>query len=705
MRHHSHVTHSFPRLRALTQRFTAGAPHTFRFVAGQSAVMYLQSDGPLSTQQRLMTLEIRPGAAPRVIFDPAVDLPDAHIPEAELARRERLRESGTGITDFSVDEAGDRFAFALGGRVYAGTVSTGASICLGDSGQCIDPQLDPTGQRVAWVDNGALWISDVSSPDPVCLLAPQEPDHSWGLANFLAAEEFDRTRGYWWSPAGDALLVEHVDEGAVPTWYLADPTTPAARPSSRHYPAVGQTNPLVSLWLVELSGQRHRLDVPAQFCYLVSVNWSNRGPALVVVMDRPQTRARIYALDGHELALLHEDTDPDWVSCLPGTPDWSNSRELITTVHQGDTESIAIDSVPLELPSGNVTALHSVVAQGLVVELAPTPTTRALAFVDHAREVQLLTAATGYTVGVVGAQTAVVSTTDLSVLHWSRYVGTWSPGSPIDPVTTIPDLSMVPPVTLNLTHLTLGPDELQAVIVWPHDHKPGATQLPVVLSPYGGPHAQRVLSVGRMFAQAQWLADQGFAVVIADGRGSPARGPRWERAIKGDFSALPLADQITVLTEVGWQFPSDVDLNRVGITGWSFGGYLAALAVLRRPDIFHCAVAGAPVTDWMLYDSAYTERYLGLPGPDNNAYQQSSLLDDAASLTRPLLLIHGLADDNVYAAHSLQLSGALTAAGRPHSFLPLPNASHMASGVELGESLLNLEADFLRSNLRLGVDS
>lgn len=699
MRHHSHVTHSFPRLRAMTQRFTSGAPHTFRFVAGQSAVMYLQSDGPTSTQQRLMTLDIRPGAAPRVVFDPAGDVPDTQVPEAELARRERLRETATGITDFSVDEAGDHFAFALRGRVHVGTVATGESTCIGSSDQCIDPQLDPTGQRVAWVEQGALWISDIAHPDPVCLLTPETSDQSWGVADFLAAEEFDRARGYWWSPIGDALLVEHVDESPVATWYLSDPATPVSNPAGRHYPAVGQANPIVSLWLVGLDGNRQRFDIPEEFCYLVSVSWSRRGDALVVVMDRPQTRARIYAVDGRSLTLLREDTDPAWVAYLPGTPAWSSTQELITTVRRGDTESIAIGSHELKLASGQVTALRGVVAEGVVVELAPTPTTRTLAFVNHAREIQLLTAATGFTVGIVGEGTAVVSTTDMSVLDWSRFAGTWAPGRPIDPVTAIPDLSMTPPISLNLTHLTVGPDDVQTVVVWPTGHVPGTAQLPVVLSPYGGPHAQRVLSVGRMFAQAQWLADQGFAVVVADGHGTPARGPEWERAIKGDLSALPLADQIAVLSEIGWQFPSDVDLDRVGITGWSFGGYLAALAVIRRPDIFHCAVAGAPVTDWMLYDSAYTERYLGLPSSDNAPYVRSSLLTDAASLTRPLLLIHGLADDNVYAAHSLQLSAALTAAGRPHSFLPLPNASHMASGVDLAESLLNLEAEFFRNHL------
>jgi dipeptidyl-peptidase-4 len=149
---------------------------------------------------------------------------------------------------------------------------------------------------------------------------------------------------------------------------------------------------------------------------------------------------------------------------------------------------------------------------------------------------------------------------------------------------------------------------------------------------------------------------------------------------------------------VAEQYP-DLDLGRVGIRGWSFGGYLAALAVLRRPDVFHAAVAGAPVTDWALYDTHYTERYLGHPDREPAAYARSSLLEDAAKLTRPLLIVHGLADDNVVAAHTLRLSSALLAAGRPHSVLPLSGVTHMTPQEVVAENLLLLQVDFLRRAL------
>jgi dipeptidyl-peptidase-4 len=143
----------------------------------------------------------------------------------------------------------------------------------------------------------------------------------------------------------------------------------------------------------------------------------------------------------------------------------------------------------------------------------------------------------------------------------------------------------------------------------------------------------------------------------------------------------------------------ELDLTRVAIRGWSFGGYLAALAVLRRPDVFHAAVAGAPVTDWSLYDTHYTERYLGDPAVDADVYARNSVLDDAPTLSRPLLVIHGLADDNVVAAHSLLLSQRLTEHGRPHTFLPLTGVTHMTPQEAVAENLLLLQVEFLRTAL------
>jgi len=224
-------------------------------------------------------------------------------------------------------------------------------------------------------------------------------------------------------------------------------------------------------------------------------------------------------------------------------------------------------------------------------------------------------------------------------------------------------------------------------------------QLPVLLDPYGGPHAQRVMQSRSMFLTSQWFADQGFAVLVVDGRGTPGRGPEFEREVRGDLAGPVLEDQIGALRAAA-EIEPRMDLGRVAIRGWSFGGYLAALAVLRRPDLFHAAVAGAPVTDWRLYDTHYTERYLGDPRLEPDNYETSGLASDVTRPTsdhpiRPLMLIHGLADDNVVSAHTLQLSRALLEVGRPHTVLPLSGVTHMTPQEEVAENLLVLQARFL----------
>jgi dipeptidyl-peptidase-4 len=173
------------------------------------------------------------------------------------------------------------------------------------------------------------------------------------------------------------------------------------------------------------------------------------------------------------------------------------------------------------------------------------------------------------------------------------------------------------------------------------------------------------------------MADQGFIVVRLDGRGTPGRGREWERVIKGNFIDIALEDQIAGLQSLARRHP-ELDLARVGVTGWSFGGYFSAIATMRRPDVFRCGVAGAPVATWQDYTTHYTERYLGLPAAKPEAYRVSNVTTYASELKRPLFLIHGLTDDNVYFQHTLQIADALFLAGKPYELMPMLG-THMVS--------------------------
>jgi dipeptidyl-peptidase-4 len=247
--------------------------------------------------------------------------------------------------------------------------------------------------------------------------------------------------------------------------------------------------------------------------------------------------------------------------------------------------------------------------------------------------------------------------------------------------------------------LAVGPKRLRAALFLPSWYTPDRGPLPVLMDPYGGPAMRKVLAAITPHGYAsQWFAEQGYAVLAVDGRGTPGRGPAWEREIYLDLAGPVLDDQVEALHAVAAERP-ELDLGKVAIRGWSFGGYLAALAVLRRPDVFHAGIAGAPVTDQRLYDTHWRERHLGHPDEHPEAYDRCSPILDAARLSRPLLLVHGLADDNVVVAHTLRLSAALLAAGRPHEVLPLPRTTHMPTDEAVAENLLLHQLDFLRRAL------
>jgi dipeptidyl-peptidase-4 len=247
-----------------------------------------------------------------------------------------------------------------------------------------------------------------------------------------------------------------------------------------------------------------------------------------------------------------------------------------------------------------------------------------------------------------------------------------------NPVGRLRSVAEQPGVLPSLEFVTVGNDpDFHAVVVRPRDFDPDR-RYPVIVHAYGGPGAQTVRRDWRRYLIDQWFADHGYLVVSIDGRGTPGRGRRWERSTKGDLIRLPLEDQTTALRALGERF-GEMDLARVGIHGWSFGGYFTAMAVARRPELFRVGVAGAPVTTWQDYDTHYTERYMDLPKNNPEGYEAASVLTYANRLRRPLLLVHGTADDNVYFMHSLKLADVLMRDGRDFEFLPLPGFTHMVT--------------------------
>ena len=694
---------SYPRLSARTRNFSLGAPRTVAVSADGDRVVFLRSTGPTDPVHALWVFDV-PAGTERIVADPRalLDTEDEDLPPEERAMRERRREAGGGIVAYATDEASRIAVFTLGGRLFRIGLAPGDDPTpdeLPVAGPVLDPRPAPTGDRVAYVTGGALHVLERSPAGGWTdreLVA--EEGVSWGRAEFAAAEEMSRFRGYWWSPDSEHLLAARVDESPVGVWHIADPASPASPATTIRYPRAGTANALVSLHVLPVTGSASRRDLhwdAEAYPYVVTAGWDDSGCPLFTVMDRRQTRALVLGADPDtgELTTHADDSGDPWLEVLPGTPALLGDGRLVWSSDDGDERRLLVGGEPATPAGLYVRRYLGRVENDLLVEaVEDTPEQSHVYRLGTDGAISKVTDGLGWFGTISGGSTTVEirRTLDTAGVAW-LVTGVGVSGVRLGSYAARPPF-LAEPVLARVTER-----RLPAAVVYPRGHVRG-TRLPVLMDPYGGPHHQEIMAAGSAWLEPQWWADQGFAVVIVDGRGTPGIRPSFEHAIHLDFAGPVLEDQVDGVRALAADHP-DLDLNRVGIRGWSFGGYLAALAVLRRPDVFHAAVAGAPVTEWELYDTFYTERYLGLPDEQREAYDHSSLLADAGKLDRPLLLVHGLADDNVVAAHTLRLSSALLAAGRPHNVLPLTGITHMASDEVVRENLLRLQLDFLRKSL------
>ncbi len=699
------MSDSFPRQYARTQRLTLGEPRDLTVSPDGDRVVFARSGAGDDPVNRLWVADVSTGDE-ALLADPVelltqLTADDTDLPDEERARRERMREGAGGITAYATDDSVGLCAFALGGHLFACETGARRAWHVPVAGPVFDPRPAPTGDRIAFVRGSEVWATDLSGvAHPVVAEQPPSVEIGWGSADFIAAEEMNRYRGFWWSPDGTKLAVCRVDDGPVQTWHIADAAEPGRPPRPIRYPAAGTANPDVTLYVCPVEGGEpvevgwDRIAFP----YLAKVDWNEHGLA-ITVQSRDQRDLQIAVVDPDDGAAttIWSDHDEAWIELVPGAGRLIGDGIAVTCADRGGVRRLVVVGGPagLDVVSPPDVQVRSIVAASpdrVLVTGNPIDD----ATVQHLYRwssggFEVLTTEPGTHAGVAGGDTVIVRTATLDEpdARWHLPSG--------HVLTSHAERPLVRPNVALTIHTRTTP---ATAVLLPDGHD--GSPLPVLLDPYGGPHAQRVVRSHHAFCTAQWFADQGFAVVVADGRGTPGRGSAYERSIAGDLASGVLDDQVVALHAAAERHP-ELDLGRVAIRGWSFGGYLAALAVLRRPEVFHVAIAGAPVTEWRLYDTHYTERYLGDPNRSPEVYDASSLLPLAPSLTRPLLLIHGLADDNVVAAHTLRLSSALLAAGRPHEVLPLVGVTHMTPQEVVAEHLLVHQLEFLRRSLPMAT--
>lgn len=667
---------------AETRNYTLGTPVGAKLTADGRTAFFLRG-GPRDPVLRLYEFDIATGTE-KELLTPAQLLGAAQevLTAEEKARRERARMTLRGFTSFQLSDDGARLLVTLSGQLYV-VERASLKVTALPGRNWIDPRFSPDGTAVAAVSAGELHVIELATGTVHPVTSGASATLSHGVAEFVAQEEMDRREGYWWSADSQSLAYQENDESGVEARYIADPLHPADPPVRFFYPRAGSANAKVRLGVVPRQGGPTRwIDWDATaFPYLTRVTWSERGaPLTLLVQNRAQQEQVLLAADpatGATRELLRE-RDPAWLNLdTRAMPRWlPGGREFLWT-----TEARGSWQVELRAADGS-----------LVRELTPPD------FVYK---------------GVIHADTEagqlyVAGGTDPRETHVWRFPLAGGPGSPLTAergihgaifarrggtmihtfslldgrsgadildgngrkLASLPSIAERPRFVPNveLTRTTGGERQFNAAIVRPRDFQPGR-KYPVILSVYAGPHTTVVTASARAYYGDQWTADQGYIVVRLDGRGTPYRGRDWERVIRGNLIDIALEDQVAGLEALGAMYP-ELDLTRVGVTGWSFGGYFTAMATIRRPDIFRAGVAGAPVATWENYDTFYTERYLGLPQENPAAYRVSSVVTYADQLRRPLLLIHGLTDDNVYFQHTLQIAEALYLAGKPYELLP-----------------------------------
>lgn len=756
----------YPERKARTLRFTCGAPRSARVVGDGSRALFLRSDGSedLVTALWMSVITGRGSHREVLLADPRMLLRDPdgeRVSPQERARRERAREGGRGIVSYDVDASGNRVVFVLDGHPFLVCIGADAAVAVRDLSQGPeDPRdaiprpslpspvaalrISPDGRHALYATGRELVAVDVDEDGSVLgwsvvMSLPEDAPATLvlGLPEFVAGEEMDRYDGFWWSPDSRHVLVETFDSSAEPVWHLSDPANPEFPAVPRRYPRALTSNARVRLSLLDLapdsSGRCHPgepSDVAWDhegFEYLAAVSWTRGRNAVLLVQNRLQSHDQVLAVrpDG-STTVLEGHSNPQWLDLVEGTPVTTPDGRLVCAFNDmdADTNRLTVDGRPFTPVGWQVRRVLDVGEEDVLAVVQRTPDLASdvpAAWRDHADEhdarsfdvVRIDYAGNVFPVTVhPGVWTAsrrgrgmVVSGRDMASAR-STTVHLLDVDGPDPTVTTgvhaaLGNLADIPGFMPTTTFVRLGEHGLIAAITrpGPGSRFAGASRLPVLMRPYGGPGFQQAVFSQAYHWDSQWWADQGFLVVTADGRGTTGRGPRWDREIAGRMKQITLADQVEAVKALPDVAP-EADPDRVAIIGWSYGGYLSALAVLDEPDVFHAACAGAPPVDWTLYDTHYTERYLGL---DPETYRRNGLLDDAPGLRRPLMIIHGFADDNVTIAHSLRLSQALMTAGRPHVFLPLTGITHMTNDPAVARSLLVLQRDFLYE--ALGMDA
>lgn len=686
------------------------APRRAEFAPGGGAVTYLFS-GAGTLVQQLWRFDLATGERRQLTGDEAGSGEEAYSIEEQL-RRERSRLRERGVTDYQFVRAGDgapALLLPVGGALHLRRGDGPLTRLAGTEG-ALDARLSPDGGRVAFVRDDELWVLDLAGDAaPRQLTTGAGHGVTNGVAEYIAQEELGRREGYWWSPDSRSIAYEWADSAHIPIYPIVHQGTDEPVIEEHRYPFAGKPNARVRLGVIDLDGDgaTRWLDLgPDEDIYLARVAWRPDGTPTAQILSRDQRTLRLDAFDrasGAATTLIAQRGDP-WLN-LSDDLRFLKSGEILWSHEGTGFRHLALyDAAGHELR-----ALTD--GEWIVTGVAALDETQRVVYFHGTRDgvlerhlyrvsldggpVERVTAGHGWHAAIVAPDTGLyldshshLGTAPSLTIRRLADAGTMATLF-ADETATADALGLRPP---ELTSFRLDDGTtLQAAVYAPPGAAESGRRYPLIVSVYGGPHAQMVMDAWGLTIdlRAQYLAQEGFVVLKVDNRGSANRGLRFEAPIARHIGRVEVADQVA---GVRWlaQRPY-VDGGRAGIYGWSYGGYMTCSALLHAPDVFSVGVAGAPVTHWDGYDTCYTERYMGDPAENVAGYRDSAIMAHVAALRGKLLLIHGMIDENVHFRHTARLIAALTAADKPYDLVVYPGERHMprdAKGLEYQERRL-----------------
>lgn len=655
------------------------------------------------------------------------------LSETEKARRERQRIVEKGVVDYQWSAKGDLILAPIAGDLFVADPATGTARRLTKTpADEVDARISPRSGFVAFVRDQNLWRLDPQTGTEEQLTEDGGGAISNGLAEFVAQEELDRFTGYWIAPDDRRIVYARVDESAVALISRADIGADGAKIVTQRYPRPGDANAAVSLFVLDLAGKsRVPVDLGVGLppgggdqagYYVARVHWApDSSFFLVERLTRDQKRLDILKVDaatGQTTRILTE-TDNAWINLgddlrfLRGEKAFVRGSEsdgfrhlyvydfsgkllrrltegayvvqnlagideakglVFFTANRDDPRETRLYSARLK-PRGKIASPVPITreAGSWGVTLAPDSASFIGTFSSTEQPPQI---------GLYrmdGSRIGWVAENALNAAHpWSAFARRY------------------PPAEYGTLKAADGITDLWYELRKPVGFDP-AKKYPAIVLVYGGPHVQTVRNAWGRTAERLFL-EAGYVTFRVDNRGSDNRGKRFEAALARAMAGVEVKDQYSGLDWLKAQ--NFVDATRIGVTGWSYGGYMSLMLMMQEPGRFAAGLAGAPVTDWSLYDTAYTERYMSTPQDNAAGYAAGNVLTYAARLNRPLMIVHGLADDNVIFDHTTKLITALQRQARPFEIMVYPGEKH-----RLGPKAVNMHywttmLDFFNRHLK-----